>query len=342
VNHSYKAQNLNSSLNFQGLLNFGNDSTNPVDTGFPFANAALGVFSSYGQQSRFIEGRFVYDNIEWYLQDNWKVTRRLTLDYGLRFVHQTPQYDEFGQVANFFADRWTIGNAPFLYLPACVGAPPCTGDDRQARDPRTGALLGPGTSSLIAQTVPGTGDAANGLVQGGRGIANTGYLWPWLGLAPRLGVAYDAGGRRKIVLRGSIGLYFDRPDGNTVFNTVANPPVATGLTQQWGSLADLANSRAAFGPVPAVRVYYYDSPLPSDVQWNGGFQIAAPWRRRSQHDRSRHDDRGGWAGSDPVGRDCAAEQPPPAVPRLQQHSDTVGAIPPHVSLGPGISDPAVP
>ena len=164
LNHSYNAQNLHSPLNFQGLLNFGNDTSNPLDTGFPFANAATGVFSSYGQQSSFIEGSFVYNNLEWYLQDNWKVNRKLTLDYGLRFVHQTPQYDQYKQAANFFPDQWTLANAPRLYLPACAGASPCSGDDRQARDPRTGALLGPGSSSLIGQVVIGSGSAANGMV----------------------------------------------------------------------------------------------------------------------------------------------------------------------------------
>ena len=277
LNHSYNAQNLHSSLDFQGLLNFGNDTTNPLDTSFPFANAATGVFSSYAQQSSFIEGSFVYNNLEWYLQDNWKVNRKLTLDYGLRFVHQTPQYDQFNQAANFFPDQWTMANAPRMYLPACAGASPCSGDDRQAKDPRTGALLGAGTSSLIGQVVIGSGSAANGMVQAGHGIANTGYLWPWLGLAPRLGVAYDPSGRKRVVLRGSLGVFFDRPDGNTMFNTVANPPGATGLTQQWGNLADLANSPVPFGPVPTVRVYYYNSKLPTDVQWNGGAQIALPW-----------------------------------------------------------------
>jgi hypothetical protein len=145
------------------------------------------------------------------------------------------------------------------------------------QDPRTGALLGAGTSSLIGQVVIGTGSAANGMVQAGHGIADTGYVWPWLGWAPRLGVAYDPSGRQRVVLRGSLGVFFDRPDGNTMFNTVANPPVATGLTQQWGNLADLANSPVAFGPVPTVRVYYYNSKLPSDAQWNGGAQIALPW-----------------------------------------------------------------
>ena len=35
-----------------GAINFQNDTNNPLDTGFGFANAALGIFSSYSQLSR--------------------------------------------------------------------------------------------------------------------------------------------------------------------------------------------------------------------------------------------------------------------------------------------------
>ena len=40
---------------------------------FGFANAALGVFTSYQQQSKFVEGSFIYNKVDWYVQDNWKV-----------------------------------------------------------------------------------------------------------------------------------------------------------------------------------------------------------------------------------------------------------------------------
>ncbi|MEO7274194.1 MAG: carboxypeptidase regulatory-like domain-containing protein, partial [Vicinamibacterales bacterium] len=63
-----------------GTLNFANDANNPLDSGFGYANAALGVFSSYNQASRFAEGQYYYTNDEAYIQDNWKVTSRLTLD----------------------------------------------------------------------------------------------------------------------------------------------------------------------------------------------------------------------------------------------------------------------
>jgi hypothetical protein len=72
----------------QGTYNFANDSNNPLDSQFGFANAALGVFSSITQTKRWTEGANNSRNIEWFVQDNWKVTRKVTLDYGLRFVNQ--------------------------------------------------------------------------------------------------------------------------------------------------------------------------------------------------------------------------------------------------------------
>ena len=78
-------------------MNFGKNTSNPIDSSFGFANAALGIINSYTQMSRFMEGSFIYNNREAYIQDNWKVNSRLTLDYGMRFVHQQPQYDELRQ-----------------------------------------------------------------------------------------------------------------------------------------------------------------------------------------------------------------------------------------------------
>ena len=53
-NHAYKAQGLGAAggVTYVGVLNFGNDTNNPLDTGFGFANAALGIVSTYQQQSQ--------------------------------------------------------------------------------------------------------------------------------------------------------------------------------------------------------------------------------------------------------------------------------------------------
>ena len=117
-----------------------------------------GVFTSYSQNSKFVEGNFLYNNIEWYLQDNWKVNSRLTLDYGLRFVHQQPQYDSLSQSSNFFPNLWSPSAAPRLYLPACPGGVnPCATTARQALNPVTGQLLGPNSSLAIGRSCPAAG-----------------------------------------------------------------------------------------------------------------------------------------------------------------------------------------
>ena len=61
----------------------------------------------------------LYNQTEFYVQDNWKVTSRLTLDYGMRFVNQQPQYDQFGQQSNFFPDKWKASDAQVLYVAGC-------------------------------------------------------------------------------------------------------------------------------------------------------------------------------------------------------------------------------
>ena len=120
INHRYKAQNVGAggiaNLSFQGYVNFGNDTNNALDTGFGYANAATGVFTQYLQPSKFVEGSMLYNQTEFYLQDNWKVNSRLTLDYGMRFTHQQPQYDQFQQMSNFFPDQWKASSAPVLYV----------------------------------------------------------------------------------------------------------------------------------------------------------------------------------------------------------------------------------
>jgi hypothetical protein len=40
------------------------------------------------------QGQYRSTNIEWYVQDNWRVNNRLTLDYGMRFSLIYPQYDK--------------------------------------------------------------------------------------------------------------------------------------------------------------------------------------------------------------------------------------------------------
>src|SRR5262249_25276691 len=156
--------------------------------------------------SAFLEGNYVYNNVDWYLQDNWKVSKTLTLDYGLRFVHQGPQYDTYGFSSQFFETMWDPSKAPVLYLPACAGVSPCSGVNIRAKNPLTGEVLGPGSQTLIGRLVPGSGSLTNGVVPAGTSPnVKENYKWPWLALAPRFGYAWRA--TPGFVLRGGAGVF---------------------------------------------------------------------------------------------------------------------------------------
>jgi len=278
--HSYKAQQAGQNGNvWQGSISFANDTNNPLDTGFGFANAALGVFDSYTQQSQYVEGDFVYNNYEAFVQDTWKINSRLTLDYGLRLVHMSPQYDEGGHDVNFVASSWNLANAPVFYTAVCAaGVPaPCTGSNRQAFNPLTGQSLGPNTASAIGTLVSGSGTLTDGLAQAGHGgVPKEDYFWPALEPAPRLGIAYEPTSSHRVVLRGGVGMFYDRPAGNTIFSDVANPPVAYAPTLYYGTLQTLNSPGLSTLGASSLNLYQLNSGYSTVVSWSGGAQVTLP------------------------------------------------------------------
>ena len=284
-NYSFKAQNVGAggiaNLSFQGFVNFGNDTNNALDTGFGFSNAGLGVFTQYLQASKFIEGNLIYNQREAYVQDNWKVTNRLTLDYGMRFVNQQPQYDKFLQMSNFFPEKFSASGAPVLYIAGCrSGATVCSGNDRNAMDPRNRQILSAAgasnTQAAIGTPIPGTGTALNGIIKAGDGISKTNYEWPTLVFGPRFGFAYDASGNSDWVIRGGVGMFYDRPDGNTTFSTPGNPPAATAQDLRNGQLSTLGQGLSP-QPIPTLITFQYKAKIPASWQWQIGVQKSLPW-----------------------------------------------------------------
>ena len=264
---------------FLGDINFGNDNSgaNTFDTGFGFANAATGNFTTYQQVSRLPEGGHIGINHEWFIQDTWKAGSDLTLDYGVRFVRQRAAYDSYFRSANFLPDRWVEADAPLLYVPGCTGGrTTCSGNtDRQAKHPVTGALLGPNSASAIGTIVPGTGNPLNGLFTHEQILPDL-YKFPALAVAPRFGAAWDVKGTQSLVLRGSLGLFYDREGVNLGRQMITNPPYTRNVTRRAGQFQDF-NSGLATESAPALVAMPFEAPIPASVQWSTGVQMTAPY-----------------------------------------------------------------
>ena len=265
LNHSRKGQTANG--NPDARVNFGNDANNPLDAGFGYANAILGIYSTYQQSSKYSFMNFVYNNAEWYLQDNWKASRNLTLDYGLRFYWIQPQHDSNGLEANFLPDKWDPAQAPRLYYPALVNG------IRVAQDRVTGQTL---AATYIGRLVPNSGNMTNGVFPAGKGIERNGYKNRGVQYAPRFGFAYDLTAEQRFVIRGGSGVFYDRPFGDSVYNLVLNPPVTIQSTLNYGRLQDLATATPLDSP-PALNAFAYEGKIPTTIPWTIGTQMALPW-----------------------------------------------------------------
>lgn len=225
---------------FDGQYNFGDNSANPYDTGWGFANAALGVYNQFTQAANFINGQYRYWNIEFYAQDTWKVTNRLTLDYGMRVAYYQPQFDASLQASTFVLSQWQASAAPRLYYPQVVNGV------RSAVDPVSGQVL---PAAYIGFIVPGTGKVDNGIAQGGvNGFTKYLQNTPPPQWGPRLGIAWDPTGEQKIVVRTGGGVYYDRFQGNRVFDFVRNPPLGIQPVLNYGYANQINPSSALLSP----------------------------------------------------------------------------------------------
>jgi outer membrane receptor protein involved in Fe transport len=138
-----------------GVFDFGTNPTNPLNTGNPFANQLLGNFYQYTQTNRRIPLEMFRSVFDWYVQDTWKATKKLTLDYGLRFDYSSWFHQNNLQASVFDPAKYSRANAPRQYLPTIVQG------TRVGYDPVTGQTVSP---ALISAFVPGTGSISNGMV----------------------------------------------------------------------------------------------------------------------------------------------------------------------------------
>ena len=148
----------------------------------------------------------------WFVQDDWRASKTLTLNLGFRNEFIGAPYDLLCHTGNTNPLLASTTGQPFVY-PRCV-------------------------NQFNLSGITGT------LNQAG---LNNGYATVW---EPRIGFAYDVGGHYTTSIRGGYGIYAVREDLGAVDNLAITPPTfpfKVGFLPGAGSLANLF---AADGPFP--------------------------------------------------------------------------------------------
>jgi hypothetical protein len=215
--HTHKNQEIFADVagnyNFNGSASW-NSTTNALQysgTGYALGDFLLGDAANFTQVQLQDFVSITFNNIDVYAMDDWRVSKRLTLNLGLRWEGLPHAYDTNARASNFY---------PNLYNPADKPIFPNQATGSEAMD-----TSGPGFATVPGVKLSSDLFYINGIGLSGRNGIPKGLVQNhWTTFAPRLGFAYDLTGDEKTILRGGGGIFFERNAGNEEYNMGSNVP----------------------------------------------------------------------------------------------------------------------
>jgi Carboxypeptidase regulatory-like domain len=221
----------NGRLAHTGAVTF-NPSGNPNTTGNALADALLGNFRTYSEGGDDPLGFFRFTQFGAYGTDTWRVRNNLSIEAGLRYELASPTYTMQNNIANFDPALYDAKAAMVLNPNGSIASVGTnrytgmiTGGDGVTEDFQDRVTLDPNAAALIPTGAP-------------RGLYDTRQLW-----MPRFSAAYTL--NERTVIRGGVGVFYDKPEGNVIFSQVNLPPFVPSVSVENANLANPLGGRPA-------------------------------------------------------------------------------------------------
>jgi hypothetical protein len=224
----------------------GEDSFNGAFTGNSFADYLLGMSSGYSEIALQDSGHWPNTSWAFYVQDNWRATRRLTLNLGLRWDGIPHCTEKNGRDSDFYPNLWNPANAAVLTP---------SGNIDPTKTPA--GAFGASPNSILAPL--GNVFYLNGIGSAGKNGIPLGLVQNhWNDWGPRIGFAYDFTGSGKTVLRGGFGIMYEREQGNDMYDSGGNVPFSESVNFSNVALSNpnlsLATGAAPVSPIPVSSI----------------------------------------------------------------------------------------
>ena len=272
---AFAQKNEQSSVYTQGILTF-DSSNSTVSTGNGFADLLLGNIAKYQQTNLAAKFYNRYKIVEPYFQDDWRITKKLTLNLGLRLSLFGTYREKFRHAFSFNPADFEAANTPGFF-----------NNPGNPDDPLNGSLVGgnpfngvaqcggPGGTAFVPASVLATYPGATVSPSSNAGCM-TGHLF---NPAPRIGFAWDPKGNGKMAIRGGYGIFFEHTNGNEGNTESLEGTAPFVLTSSQFNLTGYntigAGGGATLFPL-GVTAIPFKAIWPYVQQWNLGVQRELP------------------------------------------------------------------